>query len=282
MESIDTMHFTSLKEQLDPITYKRCKHKFVEIWYSLTQQIFFDYMYRVSSSNFPIMFFIFSTLHYTLYLYVLINFEFVFIVQQELAEASDIALNHYNEIHPIERTFEGVLKAMSTAMNNKHAMLSSGFTKWPAIADINLTHALLEEVKHWGSFLVPEMLLEKLHCVAVSNVDTEVKVGWLKLWNDNRFDKDALYFPKSPVSDSALDDWLSKSTYWAQLEKNVLRSLIILFNLHFNCHRMYILSQNIPKLGSLRFSIQYSTMNSKTGRSRKIMLGMSNLILILL
>ena len=46
-----------------------------------------------------------------------------------------------------------------------------------------------------------------------------------KLWNGNRFDKDALHFPKSPHSDSALDDWLSRSTYWAQLEKNCIEDL---------------------------------------------------------
>ena len=156
----------------------------------------------------------FILLHFILHLYILINIEFCLIFQQELAEASDIALNQYNETHPLERTSNGVSKAMSAAVNKKRAMLSSGFTKQLAIADINLTPAFLEEVKHhWGSFSVSEMLQEKLHHVAVSNVDAEVKVGWLKLWNDNIFDKDGLHFSKSPPSDSALDDCLSKSTY---------------------------------------------------------------------
>ena len=123
---------------------------------------------------------------------------FCFIVQQELAEASDIAFNHYNESHYLERTSEGVSKTMSTVANKKDAMLSSGFTKQLAIADINLTPAFFEEDKHhWCSFAVPEMLQEKLHCVANNYVDAEFKVGWLKLWNNNRFDKDALHFPKS-------------------------------------------------------------------------------------
>ena len=52
------------------------------------------------------------------------------------------------------------------------------------------------------------MLQEKLHNVAVSNMDVEVKVRWLELWNGNRFDKDALHFSKSSLSDSALDNWL--------------------------------------------------------------------------
>ena len=93
--------------------------------------------------TFPIMFVMFSPLHFKLYLYVLIHFEFVFIFQLELAEASNIALNHYNETHPVERTSEEVSKAMSTAVNKKRAMLSSGFTKQLAISDINLTHAFL-------------------------------------------------------------------------------------------------------------------------------------------
>jgi hypothetical protein len=71
---------------------------------------------------------------------------------------------------------------MSATVNKKCAMLSSGFTNQLAIADINLTYAFIEEVKHhWGSFLVPEMVQEKFHRDTVSNVDVEVKVGWLKL-----------------------------------------------------------------------------------------------------
>jgi hypothetical protein len=120
---------------------------------------------------------------------------------------------------------------MSAAINKKRAMFSSNFTKQLAIANINLTYAFLEEVKHhWRSFPVPEMLQEKLHRVAVSSVDAAVKIRWLKLWNGNRFDKDALHFSKSPLSDSALDDWLSRSTYWAQLEKKTIEELQSMFS----------------------------------------------------
>jgi hypothetical protein len=71
---------------------------------------------------------------------------------------------------------------MSTSINKKSAMLSSSFTKKLAIADINLTYDFLEKVKyHWGSFSMPEMLQEKLHCVVVSNVDAKIKIRWLKL-----------------------------------------------------------------------------------------------------
>jgi hypothetical protein len=166
---------------------------------------------------------------------------------------------------------------MSAAINKKRAMLSSGFTKQLAIADINLTSPFLEEVKnHWGSFSVPEMLQEKLHRVVVSNVDPDVKVGWLKLRNGNRFDKDALHFPKSLLSDSALDDWLSRSTYWAQLEKKLSKSLKVFFHLLFSCLQMCLLSPSISKPESLRLLIQYSIVNSKVEKSKNIMLRMSN------
>jgi hypothetical protein len=108
-------------------------------------------MYSVSSSIIATMCFMFIHLHFTLHLYVLINIEFCLIFQQELAETNDIALNQYNEIHPLERTSYGVSKAMSASVNKKRAMLSSSFTKQLAIADINLTSAFLEKIKHhWG------------------------------------------------------------------------------------------------------------------------------------
>ena len=66
---------------------------------------------------------------------------------------------------------------MSTAINKKRAILSSGFTKQLAIAGINMISTFLEEVKHhWGSFPVPEMLQEKFHRVLISNMDAIVKV----------------------------------------------------------------------------------------------------------
>jgi hypothetical protein len=91
-------------------------------------------------------------------------------------------MNQYNETHSLERTSERVSKAMSSIVNKKCAMLSFGFTKQLVIADINLTFVFLEEVKHhWGSFLVPKMLQEKIQRVAISYVDAKVKVRWLKL-----------------------------------------------------------------------------------------------------
>ena len=50
------------------------------------------------------MCFMFIHLYFTLHFYVLIHIEFCLIFQQEFVEASGIALNKYNNIHPLERT----------------------------------------------------------------------------------------------------------------------------------------------------------------------------------
>lgn len=96
---------------------------------------------------------------------------------------------------------------MSTIVNTKYTILSFDFTKQITTANINITPTFFKEIKHhWDSILVFEILHEKLHCVGVSNVNAVVKVIWLKIWNSNRFDKDALHFLKLPQSDFALDD----------------------------------------------------------------------------
>lgn len=99
-------------------------------------------------------------------------------VQQGLAEARNIAFNHYNEIHPFEKILEGISKAVLTTLNKKILCFFYGFMKQQAIVDIDLTPTFLEEVKHhWGSFTVLGMLQEKLYCVDINNVDAEIKVG---------------------------------------------------------------------------------------------------------
>ena len=44
---------------------------------------------------------------------ILKNFDFYMIIQQELIESSDNALNHYNDSHPLEKISKGVYKTMS-------------------------------------------------------------------------------------------------------------------------------------------------------------------------
>ena len=113
------------------------------------------------------------------------------------------------------------------------------------------------------------MLQNKPHRVAASNIDVEVKVGWLKLWNGNRFNKDALHFPKSPLSDFALDDWLSKSTYWGQLEKKSIEEL------HSILSSSLQLPAGVPTFSEYIQTLKFAAFNSiffhefKSGKVKK-------------
>ena len=69
---------------------RRTPSKLGILWHN---HFFLDYMYIVSSSTIATMCFMFIHLRYTLRLYVLINTEVCLTFQQELNEASDIALN---------------------------------------------------------------------------------------------------------------------------------------------------------------------------------------------
>jgi hypothetical protein len=127
---------------------------------------------------------------------------------------------------------------------------------------LSIPYVILEEVKyHWSLFSVFKILQEKLHRVDVSNIDAKVKVGWLEVWNDNRFDKNALYFPKSSLFDFVFDNWLSKSIYWVQLKLS--KNFRVFFHIIFSSLQMCILSPSISKSRSLRLSMQYSIVNSK-------------------
>ena len=70
-----------------------------------------------------------------------------------------------------------------------------------------------------------KMLQKKLQCIAINIVNAKVKVEWLKLYNNNRFNKDALHFSKSTLSNFALDDSLSKCTYWTRLKQKSIEKL---------------------------------------------------------
>ena len=267
MQSIGTMSLTSLKKQLDPKNYKQYEEKSVETWFSLTRPVFLDYMYNVSSSNFSYyVLHVYSSSFYIISICIH-KFWIFFIVQQEYAEANNIAFNHYNETHHVERTSEGVSETISAIVNKKREISSSGFTKQLAIANINLTHVFFEEVRHhWGSFLCMKcykrnfIVLLSILWMQKSKSDGsnfEMRIGWTKMYYISR------NLPSLILHLMIGYQSLRIGYTW---KIYLLRSFIIFFHLLFNCHQMCLLSPSISKFGSLRLSIQYSTVNSKAGR----------------
>jgi hypothetical protein len=81
------------------------------------------------------------------------------------------------------------------------------------------TPRFLEEVnRHYKSHNEDaEMTQEKLHMIATSSMEPEMKVKWLEQWNCDGALRQALRFPKGRFPDSNFLDWLHRATWWAQV-----------------------------------------------------------------
>ncbi len=51
VQSIRMIPFHKFEEVVPNVQYKKCKNKFKKTWYSLTQEAFFEYMYKVNFLN---------------------------------------------------------------------------------------------------------------------------------------------------------------------------------------------------------------------------------------
>ena len=80
--------------------------------------------------------------------------------------------------------------------------------------------------RHYSTFLVSDMSIEKLQKVATRHVDASIKARWLWWWNSPADVKTINKFPTSLLLlETVLDDWLHRASFWAQ----VLKSNITLF-----------------------------------------------------
>jgi hypothetical protein len=72
--------------------------------------------------------------------------------------------------------------------------------------------------RHFSTFLVPDMTIEKLQKVATTHVDAHFKAKWLRWWNSPAEVKDKNRFPSSlPIREKVLENWLNKASFWAQV-----------------------------------------------------------------
>ena len=72
--------------------------------------------------------------------------------------------------------------------------------------------------RHFSTFLVPDMTIEKLQKVATTHVDAHFKAKWLRWWNSPADVKDKNRFPSSlPLREKVLENWLNKASFWAQV-----------------------------------------------------------------
>jgi hypothetical protein len=96
-------------------------------------------------------------------------------------------------------------------------------------------HSLVLQIdRHFSTFVVPDMTIEKLQKVATTHVDASFKAKWLRWWNSSSKVKIKNQFPSSlPLRERVLDEWLNKASFWAQVHFLVLFWISVLFSMLF-------------------------------------------------
>jgi hypothetical protein len=91
---------------------------------------------------------------------------------------------------------------------------------------------VLQIDRHFSSFLVTDMTIEKLQKVATTHVDASFKAKWLRWWNSPAEVKIKNHFPVAlPLRERVLDEWLNKASFWAQVHGHFC--LFFLFSVFF-------------------------------------------------
>jgi hypothetical protein len=72
--------------------------------------------------------------------------------------------------------------------------------------------------RHYSTFLVSDMSIEKLQKVATTHVDASIKARWLWWWNSPSDVKTINKFPIAiPLREKVLDDWFHRASIWAHV-----------------------------------------------------------------
>ena len=62
------------------------------------------------------------------------------------------------------------------------------------------------------------MTIEKLQKIVTCPVEASLKAKWLHWWNASSRERSENKFPiDKPMKEKALDDWLHKASFWAQV-----------------------------------------------------------------
>ena len=179
------------------------------------------------------------------------------IVQREISNAADIAARLYREATPEDRRsateiWETMTKAQDRLIKT---IRGRNFEKYISVAhkdngddfflEVPTLHVFffplyscvrcsfcivsymhlssLQIDRHYSTFLVPDMSIEKLQKVATTHVDASIKARWLRWWNSPADVKTINKFPSSlPLREKVLDDWLHRASFWAQVLKSYI------------------------------------------------------------
>ena len=96
--------------------------------------------------------------------------------------------------------------------------------------------------RHFSTFLVMDMTIEKLQKMAMTHVDAHLKAKWLRWWNSSAEVKEHNKFPLAlPLKEKVLKNWLNKASFWAYVHLHPFPpffssvSLFFISNHYFFC-----------------------------------------------
>lgn len=61
------------------------------------------------------------------------------------------------------------------------------------------------------------MTAEKLQKISTTVVQPEFRVRWLRWWNSSEMTRQALHFPPPGFNDNAMEVWLPRAAFWAEV-----------------------------------------------------------------
>ena len=78
--------------------------------------------------------------------------------------------------------------------------------------------SILQNDRHFSTFLVMNMTIEKLQKVATTHVDASFKARWLQWWKSPADVKTKIKFSSALLlRKKVLNDWLHIASFWAQV-----------------------------------------------------------------
>ena len=131
-------------------------------------------------------------------------------------------VKYFEVTQEIKRFVKWITEYMNAAMNAKRVKLDFSLAKHLSIADPNLGHSFLAQIKwHYDLWYKKfQMNRQKFQHLDTSKIDPAQKVKWLELWNSTPVFCMSLKFSKISISDKAFNLWLHKEIFWSHVQKS--------------------------------------------------------------
>ena len=229
-------------------------------WYPLTLDVFVKFLYKV------ICFLPFLISPYSM---VILVFYIVFcLFQREISIAADTVARLYRENTPealrsdpeiwnaMTKTQDRLIQTIQSRNFEKYITVvhkdngDDFFNEVPLLSlffhficrfsihvvvlDVSFFFGMWQIDRHFSTFFVTDMTIERLRKVANAHVDAHFKAKWLRWWNSTAEVKEHNKFPSAlPLREKVLENWLNKASFWAQVHIRLLLHFLSLLSIPF-------------------------------------------------